>query len=1650
MPTLPPSFVSRTTWHRLNRIVMRYALSLVVLAGLTLSTSAQIRTVPAIRTAAGTASQGYSGDGANAVDGQISMAHAVTVDTKGNLYIADTGNHVIRKVDRQTGLISTVAGNGTNGTSGTFGDGGPATDATLSNPNGVVVDATGNLFISDTITNRIRRVDGVTGRISAYAGNGFGNSTGDGGQATAAGMYSPRGLAVDAAGNLFVADYQNFRIRRIDATTHVITTVAGSGLVNAISGDGGTATSAQIGEPLDVAVDASGNLYIVADGQSIVRKVTASTGTISTIAGSLTSTATPGNGDGAAATAAHIPSPVAVDLDADGNVYITENASGLRVIRKVDALTGVITTVAGDGSIGIGPDDIAATSSPLENPYGIAIDAAGYLYVSDWYRIRTVDPATGSALFPATQIKSNAAQNVLLQLTSAQSITSIAAVPSQGNVTEYAVGTVTGCTVNGSTSNAANTICTVPITFKPGYPGIRNVPLKVVTSAGTYYAGLSGLGIGPQVAFTAGSISTVAGDGTQGYAGDGGNAASAKLKQPYGVTTDKAGNLYISDTQNSRIRKMDAVTGVISTVAGNGVYGFSGDGGLATDAKLSFIFGSVKLDDAGNIYIPDSQNNRVRKVDVSTGIITTVAGSNSPSNYSGDGGPATAAGLLGPAGLAIDHAGNIYIADSGNGSVRKVNASNGIITTIAGRGVSGFDYSNGPATSLYLFRPTDLALDASGTLYIADTYAFTIRKVDASTGIMTMVAGARRSSQASSGDEGPATDATFDGPFGLALDAAGNIYLTDGEHTGSPTAVTNNRIRKVDAATGIIHTIAGIGAGDGTVTYSGDGGPATEATLSAPNGITVDNLGNIYFADLNNNAIRKIDVNASSLTFASTEVGATSADSPKIASLSNIGNDALSIRIPSTGLNPSISAGFTLSSTETTACPVVGSLASTPSQVAAGGSCTVTVSFVPQAPGTIHGSIAFNDNALNTGTGTVHSIALNGVGTSPAASITFAVADHTYGDAPFAVLATSNSTGAITYSVVSGPVTLSGNTVTLTGIGTVVLKAAQVADANYAAGSQTTSFTVVAAAPTLSFVVADHSFGDAPFTVAATSNSNGAITYSVQSGPATMVGNTVTLTGAGPVTLKATQAASGSYTSGTQTATFQAASVAPTIAFSVANHSFGDAPFSIAATSNSTGAISYSVVSGPATVSGSIVTVTGVGTVQLQASQAAAGNYAAGTQHASFNVAGITPAIALSIGTHTFGDAPFAVAATSNSTGAISYAIVSGPATLAGSTITLTGSGDVVVQASQVANGNYLAGTQDVSFHVNQATLIITASNTTRVYGTSNPSFTGTITGGVNGDTFTESFSTAATLTSAVNSYPIIPSASGAHLSFYTQSIHNGTLTITQAGTVTSLSASSSTITPGASVTLTAQVASKTTGVPTGTVTFFDGGTALGTSPMTDGAASYVATALSASATHVITAMYSGDANFTTSNSGSSVGIGVASLDFTIASTGSASQTVVPGDSANFSFTVSPKYGTYPAAVSFTVIGLPANASYAITPSTLSATSGPQTVTVTITTARAVAMHNSSRGSRGAPLAALVLLLLPGFAVQRLRRSGFSLVRCGLLCVVGFATFATVASLSGCGSSYGFLGQAPKDYAVTITATSGSVQHTSTVTLNVQ
>ncbi len=333
-------------------------------------------------------------------------------------------------------------------------------------------------------------------------------------------------------------------------------------------------------------------------------------------------------------------------------------------------------------------------------------------------------------------------------------------------------------------------------------------------------------------------ITTIAGNGTGSYSGDGGPATAAGINYPTHTAMDGFGNLYFGEHIEYRIRKVNS-TGIITTYAGTGIYGYSGDGGPATAAANSGPAG-VSLDGAGNLYFSDYHNNRIRKVSTS-GIITTIAGTGS-GGYSGDGGPATAANIFVPWGVVVDPSGNIYFSDRYNNRIRKINTA-GIISTVGGTGIAGYSGDGGPATSGTLNNPIDIALDISGNIYFSEAYNHCVRKIN-TYGIISTVTG--NGTTGYSGDGGPATTATLNNPIGIGLDPAGNIYIGDNG---------NNCIRKINSS-GIISTIAGTG----TAGFTGDGGPATSARLQGPYGVAVYGTGNIYICDAFNYRIRIINI----------------------------------------------------------------------------------------------------------------------------------------------------------------------------------------------------------------------------------------------------------------------------------------------------------------------------------------------------------------------------------------------------------------------------------------------------------------------------------------------------------------------------------------------------------------------------------------------------------------------------------------------------------------------------------------------------------------------------------------------------------------------------------------------------------------------
>ncbi len=341
------------------------------------------------------------------------------------------------------------------------------------------------------------------------------------------------------------------------------------------------------------------------------------------------------------------------------------------------------------------------------------------------------------------------------------------------------------------------------------------------------------------MSFAAGTIQTLAGTGEPGYSGDGGPAARATLREPFMCAFDALGNLFLAEAKNHCVRRVDQATGVITTIAGSGQAGYSGDGGPAADATLNEPY-SLQVDRNGDVYIVDRLNAAVRKVDGATGIITTVAGTGE-AGYGGDGGPGIQARLREPNDCFLDGRGGLLIADIQDQRVRLLDLGSGIITTFAGNGDKARQGDGRPAIEASILGARAVCQDRRGNTYIAEREGNGVRKVDAN-GIMSTLAGT--GDRGFTGDGGPALAATWGAPKAIRCDGDDNIIVVDTE---------NHAIRRIDAATGIVTTIAG-----GRQGGEGDGGHAIDAGLDRPHGCAIGREGQIYIADSNNHRVRAL------------------------------------------------------------------------------------------------------------------------------------------------------------------------------------------------------------------------------------------------------------------------------------------------------------------------------------------------------------------------------------------------------------------------------------------------------------------------------------------------------------------------------------------------------------------------------------------------------------------------------------------------------------------------------------------------------------------------------------------------------------------------------------------------------------------------
>ena len=604
---------------------------------------------------AGNSRAGFSGDGGPAVNAQLNSPQGMALDSAGNLYIADSLNNRVRMVDTK-GIITTFAGNGGTSQPGFWGDGGAATDAQIHSPVAIAIDKAGKVYIVAAADNTIRVV-ATDGTISIFAGEGYKGYYGDTKAANVAGITGPQDIFLLSDGSALVADTGNATIRKV-ATDGTISTVSGNGAVG-LSGDD-TATKLAMSAPFGVVADSSGNFYIAEFGTNRIRRVDATSGKITTAIGD-------GNqgfaGDGGPANKVQMNGPTGIAIDGSGNLIFVDSLNYR--IRKLSG--GNVATIAGNGMVSRSGDGGAAINAQLNLPQGVAADAAGNLYIAD------------------TQ------NNVVRR------------VAPNGTITAFAGTGTAGSTGDGGAATSAQ----------------LNGPqgLALDSSGNLYIADTQNNRIRK---VSGGNISTVTG-------------ANNELNRPFGVAVDTAGNLYVAEFSNNRVSKVTP-SGAVSVFAGNGISGYSGDGGPATSAMMAGPQ-AVAVDSAGNVYIGDSGNNRVRVV--SGGTIRTYAG-NGVAGYDRDGVPAASTQVGNPVALAVDAGGTLYISD-GSARVRKV-FSNGLISTIAGNGSRGYTGDGGAATGATLNGAAALAVAPNGNVYVADLGNNAVRALQPAAGGISVTA----------------------------------------------------------------------------------------------------------------------------------------------------------------------------------------------------------------------------------------------------------------------------------------------------------------------------------------------------------------------------------------------------------------------------------------------------------------------------------------------------------------------------------------------------------------------------------------------------------------------------------------------------------------------------------------------------------------------------------------------------------------------------------------------------------------------------------------------------------------------------------------------------------------------------------------------
>ncbi len=1457
-----------------------------------------------------------------------------------------------------------------------------------SNPNGpygLAFDNAGDLFVADFRNNRVVEIPaGCTNTTCQVT-------------LPTSGLYGPTGLAVDGTGNVFISDTLNNRVVELPWTG------SGYGAQQTLL----STTSPE--QPNGIAVDQAGDVFIAIDNFST-----------SPSTSSVVELPWTGSGYGTPVTVVSwLKAAWGLAFDATGDLFVTDyvdnlvvkvpkgcSASSCAIVLSSGASTeptSISVDQAGDvfTSYFTGNEVIELPAgcssstcqvligSGLNKPLGVALDGTGNIFVADYGNNQIEKIRQNNLKFGAVSVGSSVNETAYITFNSAvtlNSTTPYSVLTQGGEGLDFTDGGSSTCSGTSYTSGQA---CTVNIQFAPQAAGSVAGALTLLDASGTAVATgyISGTGLAPQLTYLPGTESAI----------------GSGLLSSNGVAVDREGNIFVADSANRAIEELVA-PGYTTTKMLGGSFSFTNPVGVA-------------LDGAGNVFVADTGSGAIEEIMAPAYATVNAIGS----------------GFSGPSGVAVDGEGNVYVADTGNDAVKEILAASGYATI----NTLGNSFS----------APEGVAVDDSGNVFVADTGNNAVKEIVAVNGSIPASPTIK-------------TLRGFSAPAGVTVDNLGNVYVAD---TG------NDVVEELTAVSGFA-TASTLGSGFG-----------------GPSGVAVDSSGNVYVGSSADTQVVKFDyADPPTLNFAAS-TGSTS--SPQTVTVTNYGNADLTFATPASGTNPSVSSDFTINPSPSTGtpCPVLSSTSS-PATLAMGSSCVDELTFSSPTSGSTSGSMVITDDDLNM-TGSTQTILLNGTsatvtiapGSLPAAQV---------GTAYSQTITASGGTAPYSYSVTSGSLpaglTLSSDG-TLSGTPTAggsFSFSVTAKDANSIPGSLAYSLTV--SAPTITIAplslpaaqvnlpysqTLSASGGTAPYSFAVTS---GALPAGLTLSSAGVLSGTPTASGTFTFTVTATDSSTGTgapfsaVDSYTLTVNASTITLAPTSlpsgqvgqAYTLVSLTAigGTAPYSYSVTTGSLPAgltlSSAGVLSGTPTAGGSFsFTVTATDANSITGSQAysiTASAPAITVSPSSLLAAQVNASYSQTL-TASGGTAPYSFAVTSGTlpTGLTfdgASATFSGTPTVGGSfAVTVT------VTDSSTGTGPYTAPV-NLTLTVNPGTATLTfAPIPPQTYGNapftvsaSSPS-SGTITYSIASGPATINSTTGSVTLNGAGVVTI--EATQVATASYTSTVAQTPLSVAKQSSATTITASSSSAGTGQSITLTAAVAPLVTGSPTGTVSFMDGGTQLGTAVTLTNGTAQLTTSNLPSGNNVISAVYSGDNNFLESSATLSSPIVISSSDFSFTVSGAADQTINPGGTASFNFALAPTSTNYPDIVTFSVHGLPASATGSLSVTSVPSTAGPQTITLTVKSLSGSASNNTSQnpGRHFNPLA--LALLLPFLGLPGLRLKRRKLLRgLRLLALVAAACLASW-SLSGCGSVSGILGHG---YSVAVTATSGTVQHTAFVDLSVK